>query len=64
VPPGGGEVEWAVLREVPAALAARRALLVRAVQLYRQLVEEASYDKDAVWLWQVCVYCVCVCVSE
>ena len=25
---------------------------MRAVQLYRQLVEEPAYDKDAVWLWK------------
>lgn len=53
---------YILTEESLAALAARRALLVRAVQLYRQLVDEPSYDKDAVWLWQVCVY-VCVCMS-
>lgn len=51
-PAGVRGCEWVPPVETAAAVAARRALLVRAVQLYRQLVDEPSYDKDAVWLWQ------------
>jgi len=60
-PPVGWEGEWVSVGETAAAQAARRALFVRAVQLYRQLVEQPNYDKDAVWLWQV--LCVAVCCS-
>ena len=57
--PPGWEAEGRRREEPAAALAARRAMLVRAVQLYRQLVDVPLYDKDAVWLWQVCVRRAC-----